>query len=252
MWTRHAIVLLALLGSVSAAAAQTFRIDDVSSATGTDVAQLKPGTIAFSDQHDRDAADSDAYLIRFEDWASKHPNQKKFLALFPGYTERRATPATARRRSVERQALHVCRAGALHARPRAGYHRPVALRDAAVSREDRSSHQAHADHRRPGGAVAQRRRRRQRQSRPQMVHRPRNLDLHPVDLQARRQDSDRHPAGEQAARQRQENLRSYRFRKRAVGARARRRRSAGRAAIDGARHADFRRARTGHFLRQRD
>jgi hypothetical protein len=86
MWTRHAIALLALLGSVSAAGAQNFRIDDVSSATGTGVAQLKPGTVAFSD-HTAGAADSDAYLTRFDDWASKHPNQKNFLALFPGYTE---------------------------------------------------------------------------------------------------------------------------------------------------------------------
>ncbi len=95
MSTRHAIVLLALLGSVSAAAAQTFRIDDVSSVTGTDVAQLKPGTIAFSDRTTATAADSDTYLIRFEDWANKHPNQKKFLALFAGYTESAPRPATA-------------------------------------------------------------------------------------------------------------------------------------------------------------
>ena len=94
MWTRHAIVLLALLGSVSAAGAQTFRIDDVSSATGTDVAQLKPGTIAFSDRTTATATDSDAYLIRFEDWASKHPNQKSFLALYPGYTEPERRAAT--------------------------------------------------------------------------------------------------------------------------------------------------------------
>jgi len=86
MWTRHAIVLLALFGSVSAAIAQNFRIDDVPSATATDVAQLKPGTIAFSD-HTGNGADSDAYLMRFDDWASKHPNQKNFVALFPGYTE---------------------------------------------------------------------------------------------------------------------------------------------------------------------
>ena len=86
MWTRHAVVFLALLGSISAASAQNFRIDDVSSATGTDVAQLKPGTIAFSD-HTGNAADSEAYLMRFEDWANKHPNQKNFVTLFPGYTE---------------------------------------------------------------------------------------------------------------------------------------------------------------------
>jgi len=87
MWTRHAIVLLGLLGSVAAATAQNFRIDDVSSATGMDLAQLKPGRIAFSDHAGGNAADSESYLIRFEDWANKYPNQKKFLALFPGFTE---------------------------------------------------------------------------------------------------------------------------------------------------------------------
>jgi hypothetical protein len=87
MLTRHAIVLLGLLGSVSAAGAQNFRIDDVPSATATDLAQIKPSTIAFSDHTAGAAADSDAYLVRFDDWATKHPNQKKFLALFPAYSE---------------------------------------------------------------------------------------------------------------------------------------------------------------------
>jgi hypothetical protein len=87
MLTRHAIVLLGLLGSASAASAQNFHIEDVPSATALDVAQLKPNTIAFNDHSGGAVAESDAYLVRFDDWASKHPNQKKFLSLFPGYTE---------------------------------------------------------------------------------------------------------------------------------------------------------------------
>jgi hypothetical protein len=87
MWTRHAVVLIGLLGFAAAARAQDFRIDDVSSATATDLAQIKPGTIVFSDHAGGKAADSEAYLTRFEDWASKHPVQKKYLTLFPGYTE---------------------------------------------------------------------------------------------------------------------------------------------------------------------
>jgi len=87
MWTRHAIVLLGLLGSASAAGAQDFRIEDVAAARAVNVAQLKPGTIAFSDQTSGGAADSATGLIRFEDWTQKHPNEKKFLALFPAYTE---------------------------------------------------------------------------------------------------------------------------------------------------------------------
>jgi hypothetical protein len=87
MLTRHAIVLLGLLGSASAASAQSFHIEDVPSATALDVAQLKPNTIAFNDHTGGAAVESDAYLTRFGDWASKHPNQKKFLSLFPSYTE---------------------------------------------------------------------------------------------------------------------------------------------------------------------
>jgi len=83
MWMRHAIALLGLIGSGCAAHAQDFRIDDVSSARAANVAQLKPGTIAFSEQTGEGATD----LIRFEDWARKHPVEKKFLALFPSYAE---------------------------------------------------------------------------------------------------------------------------------------------------------------------
>jgi hypothetical protein len=90
MVMRHAIVLLGLLGSAAAAAAagaQDFRIEDVSAANNADVTQLKPGTIAFSDHTGGAAAAGGTDLSRFEDWASKRPDQKKFLALFPAYTE---------------------------------------------------------------------------------------------------------------------------------------------------------------------
>jgi hypothetical protein len=87
MLMRHAIVLLGLFGSASAASAQNFHIEDVPSATALDVTQLKPNTIAFNDHTGGSIAESDAYLTRFDDWASKHPNQKKFLSLFPSYTE---------------------------------------------------------------------------------------------------------------------------------------------------------------------
>jgi hypothetical protein len=87
MAVRHAIVLLGLLGFSSAAGAQNFSITDVGAAAKTDIAQLKPGSIAFSDQWGSDAATAGAQLIHFDDWAAKYPNQKKFLALFPSYAE---------------------------------------------------------------------------------------------------------------------------------------------------------------------
>ncbi len=87
MWTRHAIVLVGLLGSLSAAKAQEFKIQDVSSARSVPVTQLKPGTIVFSDQEGGAASDEAAKLVHFDDWARTRPVQRKFLALFPGYVE---------------------------------------------------------------------------------------------------------------------------------------------------------------------
>jgi hypothetical protein len=82
---------------LSAAGAQEFRIEDVSSAASLDPAQLKPGTIAFSDDESGGAAggvDGAANnLIEFAAWARTHPAEKKFLSLFPGYTEPTVTKA---------------------------------------------------------------------------------------------------------------------------------------------------------------
>src|SRR5580704_2128175 len=92
MWTRHAIALLGLLGFAvldfpCAAGAQDFGIEEVNAARKADVAQLKPGTIAFSDHTSADAIASETALVRFDEWADKDPTEKKFLALFPNYTE---------------------------------------------------------------------------------------------------------------------------------------------------------------------
>src|ERR1700733_8139135 len=87
MWNRHAIVLLALVGSIAVASAQEFRIDDVPSARDTNGQDLKPQAIAFPDQLAGDAADGGLELMRFADWEQKHPAEKKFLALFPSYAE---------------------------------------------------------------------------------------------------------------------------------------------------------------------
>jgi hypothetical protein len=85
MLTRLASVLIGLIGTLSVACAQDFRIEDVASARSLDVAQLKPNTIAFSDQ--AAGADGGKGLLRFEDWPRTYPVQKKYLALFPAYTE---------------------------------------------------------------------------------------------------------------------------------------------------------------------
>jgi len=86
MWMRHASVLVALLGSLSAAGAQEFRIEDVPSARAVTAGDLKPGVIAFSDQQSG-AAGADANLIAFSEWTRARPAEKKFLALYPDYVE---------------------------------------------------------------------------------------------------------------------------------------------------------------------
>jgi hypothetical protein len=86
MSMRHALVLLVLFGS-AAAAATDFTIQDVTDARKTDVTQIKPGTIAFSDHTGTNAVNSETALFHFDDWADKHPTEKKFLALYPSYTE---------------------------------------------------------------------------------------------------------------------------------------------------------------------
>jgi hypothetical protein len=90
MWTRHAIVLAGFAGfliSAAAADAQSFTIDEVAAARQADLAQLKLGTIAFSDHTGAGAINSETALMSFEDWASKDSTEKRFLALFPSYVE---------------------------------------------------------------------------------------------------------------------------------------------------------------------
>ena len=192
-----------------------------------DVARLKPGTIAFSDG--AGSAAGAANLIAFAEWARTRPGAEEIpVAISRLFRADRHQGGERRRprRAGPRKAQHVCRAGALCSRPRAGCDRPVALRDAAFPGKDRSGDQAQAD-----------RRRRHRSRSPTMQGTGNanpdrkwctgraTLDLHPVELQARRQDSDRRHAGQQVARQRQEGLRPHRFPERVVGAFGRRRRS---------------------------
>jgi hypothetical protein len=84
--------LIAVACAASAALAQQFRIDDLTSARKTEPERLAPGTIEFSDRELGDRAgapggSNETALIPFDEWASRQPAEKKFLALFPGYTE---------------------------------------------------------------------------------------------------------------------------------------------------------------------
>jgi hypothetical protein len=87
MWIRHATALVGLLGALSTAAADDFRIEEVDAARSVNPAQLKPGSIAFSDREAGTGSDEAANLIGFAQWARTHPNERKFLSLYPAYTE---------------------------------------------------------------------------------------------------------------------------------------------------------------------
>jgi hypothetical protein len=91
MWIRHAVALVALLGALSSARAEEFRIEDVGSPPNWNVAALKPGTIAFSDG--AVSASAAANLTAFTEWGRTLPAQKKFLSLYPAYSEPTITKA---------------------------------------------------------------------------------------------------------------------------------------------------------------
>ena len=87
MWMRTTTALLFVLAtSVAAANAQDFQIVKVSSVAGSAVDQLKSKTIFFNDHRLDDTTDKGAF-IRFDEWARTKPIQKKFLGLFPSYSE---------------------------------------------------------------------------------------------------------------------------------------------------------------------
>jgi len=121
MLIRHAIALVGLIGSLSAAGAQEFHIEDVTSARDVAVTQLKPGVIAFSDQEGAAAGNGPANLIGFADWARTRPVEKKFLSLFPGYAEptvtKTSSSGTGSGPVTEKLAMYVAQARFILDRP---------------------------------------------------------------------------------------------------------------------------------------
>jgi hypothetical protein len=87
MWMRRTTALmLALATSVAWAKAQGFEIVKVNSVSGSTLEQLKPKTIFFNDNRVDETTDKGAF-IHFDEWARNKPVQKKFLSLYPSYTE---------------------------------------------------------------------------------------------------------------------------------------------------------------------
>ncbi len=118
MWMRSAIVLACLVGSISAACAEDFKIEEVNSAQDWNVAQIKPGTIVFSDRAEGAKAGADPALMPFAQWARAHPAQKKFLSLYPGYAEPTVANAAAGKGPVtEKLYMYVAQARFVLDRP---------------------------------------------------------------------------------------------------------------------------------------
>jgi len=88
MGTWHSVALaVGLFGFALAAGAQDFHIEEVSAARDANVANVKSGAVEFSDHTSAGGIASETALTRFDSWTEQHPNEKKFLALFPAYTE---------------------------------------------------------------------------------------------------------------------------------------------------------------------
>src|ERR1700753_2280402 len=92
MWKRHAGAFVALIALLSAARAEEFHIEDSGASPNWDVAAIKPGAIVFSDG--APSASGIATMQTFADWSKNAPAQKKFLALFPTYSEPTITKAS--------------------------------------------------------------------------------------------------------------------------------------------------------------
>ena len=86
MWRYSALALALLVSSGAVPAAAEFRIADVASLSAARD-QIKPNTIAFTDQVDISPGSPASQLMTFDDWGRTNPAQKQFLSLYPGYAE---------------------------------------------------------------------------------------------------------------------------------------------------------------------
>ena len=87
MIMRHMTAFAFVLAtSVAGAGAQEFQIVKVASVTGSTVDSLKPKTIVFNDHRVDETSDKGAF-IKYEEWARTKPLERRFLSLFPKFSE---------------------------------------------------------------------------------------------------------------------------------------------------------------------
>lgn len=83
------VAIFAAALSAAPAAAQEFRLREVPQLASVAVADLEPRTVVFADYVKDKLADPSTGLIPFEDWARERPLQRRFLSLFPEFSEPR-------------------------------------------------------------------------------------------------------------------------------------------------------------------
>ena len=213
MWTRHAIVLLALLGCAPAGRrAQDFTIQDVSDARKTDVAQIKSGTIAFTDHTGTGTTDSETALFAFRRMGRQAPDREEISGAVSRLyrADRPQTVNGTTSQVFEKLYMYVAEArfvvdkapGAidlsryvtlpfLQKIDPAITHQPLAPSDIGPFNDEAGTGNDNPDRKWCTGRTT--------------------LDLHPVELQARGQDSDGNFARQQIARRLEESRRPYRF-----------------------------------------
>ena len=74
-------------GTTTVAGSAAIAVRDVASLDTAPTADLKPGTILFSDHRDKAAANPESGLIAYNDWRKARPAEAAALAPFPGYVE---------------------------------------------------------------------------------------------------------------------------------------------------------------------
>ena len=84
---RAALLIAAGLAANPAHAADEFKLEPVTSVASVPVEQLKPRVIVFSETRLGDKADSPAELIPFDEWLRDKPVQRRFLAMLPDFRE---------------------------------------------------------------------------------------------------------------------------------------------------------------------
>lgn len=112
------LALVLVLAAPAVARAQVMKLEEVAAADAVDPAQIKPGTVAFSDYRNDPLIDKGAGLIRFSDWERARPVQKQVLSLYPAYEEPtwRGTSGNTRPRKM-RLHMYVAEARFIVSRP---------------------------------------------------------------------------------------------------------------------------------------